>query len=135
MKTFYSPAHLAHDPPEEFEMGRMNPAVEIPARAERVKACIEQRDIGPIEAPGEFGSEPILRVHDSDLVGFLGEAHDHWIEKYGEDAPAAIPSAWPARGLKERRSGHIESRLGTYAFDTATPIVKGTWNAARAAAN
>jgi acetoin utilization deacetylase AcuC-like enzyme len=135
MKTFYSDAHLRHDPPEEFEMGRLHPAVEIPLRAERVKASIIQRDLGPVMAPEEFGDEPILRVHDSDLVTFLGEAHDHWREKYGDDAPAAIPSAWPARGLKERRSGHIESRLGTFAFDTATPIVKGTWAAARAGAN
>ncbi len=135
MKTFYSDAHLKHDPPEEFEMGRMAPAVEVPERAERVRACLEQRDIGPILRPVEFGNEPVLRVHDSDLVAFLAEAHDHWREKYGENAPAAIPSAWPSRGHKQRRTGHIESRLGTFAFDTATPIVKGTWAAAKAGAN
>ncbi len=32
MKTFYSPAHLDHAPPQEFESGKMNPAVEVPAR-------------------------------------------------------------------------------------------------------
>ena len=30
MKVFYSPAHLEHAPPEEFEGGRMAPAVEVP---------------------------------------------------------------------------------------------------------
>jgi acetoin utilization deacetylase AcuC-like enzyme len=33
------------------------------------------------------------------------------------------------------RDGDIESRLGSYTFDTATPILKGTWRAARSAAN
>src|SRR5262249_52320729 len=130
MKTFYSDAHLAHDPPQEFEAGRLAAAVEIPERAERVRRGIIQRDIGPILDASDFGDEPIMRVHDGDLVRFLSEAHDHWREKYGEDAPAAIPSAWPSRGHKQRRTGHIESRLGTFAFDTATPIVKGTWAAA-----
>ncbi len=135
MKTFYSPAHLEHAPPQEFEGGRMNPAVEVPQRAERVRAEIERRGIGPILAPTEFGMAPIARVHDAGLVSFLGEASQLWRKRYGEDAPPAIPSAWPARGFRARPQGDVESRLGNYAFDTATPIVKGTWSAALAAAN
>src|SRR5471030_1306298 len=135
MKTFYASAHLQHAPSLEFEGGRMNPAVEVPARAERVRAEIERRAIGPILPPDDFGMEPIARVHDPGLVRFLGEASTLWHKRYGQDAPPAIPSAWPARGLRDRFEGDVESRLGTYAFDTSTPIVKGTWNAALAAAN
>jgi acetoin utilization deacetylase AcuC-like enzyme len=135
MKTFYSPAHLEHAPPEEFEGGRLNPAVEVPARAEKVRAEVERRKLGPILAPEDFGMEPIARVHDAGLVRFLGEASELWRKHHGEDAPPAIPSAWPARGLRSRPEGDIESRLGTYAFDTATPIVKGTWRAALSAVN
>lgn len=135
MKTFYAPAHLDHAPPEEFEGGKMNPAVEVPARAERVKAEVERRKLGPIIAPKDFGIAPVERVHDAGLVTFLGEASELWRKRYGEDAPPAIPSAWPARGLRNRFEGDVESRLGTYAFDTATPIVKGTWAAALSAAN
>ena len=133
MKTFYSPAHLAHAPKEEFEAGKLSPAVEVPARAENVKARIEQRKIGPVLAPREFGSEPILRVHDPELVGFLGVVYDEWIERYGAEAAAAIPSAWPARGMRGHVAPDVESRLGSFTFDTATPITKGTWSAARAA--
>jgi len=46
-----------------------------------------------------------------------------------------VPSAWPARGLRTQLHGHIEARLGSYTFDTATPILRGTWEAARNAAN
>jgi acetoin utilization deacetylase AcuC-like enzyme len=78
---------------------------------------------------------PVARVHDAGLMRFLGEASTLWRKRYGEDAPPAIPSAWPARGLRDRFEGDVESRLGTYAFDTSTPIAKGTWSAALAAVN
>jgi len=135
MKTFYSPAHDGHAPTHEFEGGRLVPAVEIPARAEAVRARIAERRIGSIAAPTEFGHEPVLRVHDAGLVHFLTHAYGEWTKANGAEAPDALPSAWPARGLRERRDGDVESRLGSYVFDTATPIGKGTWAAARAAAN
>ncbi|HEX3808121.1 MAG TPA: histone deacetylase family protein [Rhizomicrobium sp.] len=135
MKTFYSSAHLAHAPREEFEQGRLTPAVEIPERVERVKARIEDRKLGPVLAPAEFGAEPALRIHDPAFVQFLTDAYTDWRKAYWRDESDAIPSTWPARGLRERRGGDIESRLGSYCFDTATPITKGTWEAARAGVN
>ena len=133
MKTFYSPVHVGHAPKEEFEQGRLSPAVEIPERALRVLARLEERKVGPILAPSAFGDQPILRIHDSAFVRFLDQAHDNWRAKYPNDNADAIPSTWPARGLRDRRHGDIESQLGSYCFDTATPIVKGTWAAARMA--
>jgi len=133
MKTFYSPAHLEHAPKLEFERGTLSPAVERPERAERVKAEIERRRLGPVLPPREFPDDAIFRVHDAGFVKFLEGAHGEWAKTYGESD--AMPSVWPARTLRERRSGDIESALGSYSFDTATAITKGTWKAARAAAN
>ena len=133
MKTFYSPAHLGHIPAQEFEGGRLLPAVEIPSRAEAVRARIEERKLGPILAPTSFDDAPILRVHDGGLVSFLGDAFAQWQKAYGPKALAALPSRWPAPGLSARRAPDIESRLGTFAFDAGTPIMRGTWEAARAA--
>lgn len=135
MKTFYSPAHLGHAPKEEFEQGRLVPAVEIPERAERVKARIAARKLGPILAPADFGHEPIARVHDAAFTQFLCGAYDEWRKTYWRDSTDAFPSAWPARGLRTRHDGHIEAKLGSYCFDTATPIGKGTWEAARMGVN
>lgn len=135
MKTFYSAAHLSHAPKEEFEQGRMAPAVEVPERVECVKARIEARKIGPVLAPSEFGNEPALRVHDPAFVQFLTDAYTDWRKKYWRENNDAIPSTWPARGLREQRNGDIESRLGSYCFDTATPITKGTWDAAHMGMN
>ncbi len=135
MKTFYSPVHLDHDPQVQFEGGQLLPAVEIPVRAEKVRVALQARRIGPIVAPTPFDDAPILRVHDAGLVGFLGTAYDEWIERYGKEARPAIPSAWPAHGLRDGRKGDIEARLGSYAFSADTPIVRGTWPAAREAVN
>jgi acetoin utilization deacetylase AcuC-like enzyme len=133
MKTFYSPDHRNHAPAQEFEGGRLTPAVEVPERAERVRARLAERKLGTIVAPSPFGDDTILKVHDAGLVAFLAEAFAEWRKRYGEKALAAIPSAWPSRGMKDRRAGDIESSLGSYSFDTATPIMKGTWSAARQA--
>src|SRR5947207_2648978 len=135
MKTFYSATHLAHRPAQEFERGRLAPAVEVPERAERVRQRIEERKLGPLVAPSQFDDEAILAVHDAGMVSFLEDAHAKWRKHYGEDAPDAIASAWPARGMSARSSGEVESQLGSYTFDTATPITRGTWTAARDAAN
>jgi acetoin utilization deacetylase AcuC-like enzyme len=134
MKTFYAHEHQGHAPYMEFEQGRMAPAVETPARAEAVRARIEAKKLGPILPQKSFDDAVITRVHDRAFVEFLTGAHAAWAERYGEKTEA-IPSCWPARGLRERRQGDIESRLGSYCFDTATPINKGTWTAARAAAD
>jgi acetoin utilization deacetylase AcuC-like enzyme len=135
MKTFYSPIHLGHAPKEEFDGGRLTPAVEVPERVERVKTRILERKLGPVLAPEEFGPEAIARVHDAAFVQFLTGAYDDWRKMHWRDTMDAIPSSFPMRGLRERRGGDIESQLGSYCFDTATPITRGTWEAARTGVN
>jgi acetoin utilization deacetylase AcuC-like enzyme len=135
MKTIYSPAHLDHAPKFEFETGRLVPAVEIPERVERVRARIEERKLGAILPPQEFADDIILKIHDPAFVNFLGRAYDDWRRTYWKDDADAIPSAWPVSGMRASREGHIEARLGSYTFDTATPITRGTWSAARTGAN
>ncbi len=98
MKTFYSPAHKSHAPKDEFEAGRLSPAVEVPERAERVRAEIERRKLGPVLPPQYFGDQAILRVHASPFVAFMGSAYDEWRKRYPKDTADALPSAWPARG-------------------------------------
>ena len=132
MKTFYTPAHLVHAPSFEFEAGRLSPAVEVPERAERVRARIEARKLGPILAPGEFGNEPALRVHDPAFVQFLGEPIGEWRGLYPGDTarclslrlagaraarPAATatskPSSAPMPSIRRRRSPRAAGRRRT----------------------
>lgn len=138
MKTFYSEQHSAHVPLEEFEAGRMTPAVEVPERVETVRRRVVSRGLGPILAPADFGSAPALRVHDRAFVSFLETAYARWTEIHpGVDA---IPSVFsplisapgrPDAGLRENVLAH----LGHYCFDTGTPLTRGSWSAASAAVN
>ncbi|MFO1236186.1 MAG: histone deacetylase family protein [Alphaproteobacteria bacterium] len=135
MKTVYSPLHLAHAHAHEFEGGQLIPAKDVPARAELVLDAVRARGLGPIVEPLHFGMEPVLRVHAAEFVHMLEQAWPRWVAKYGYEVREAFPSAWPARGMSPARVEDIEAQLGYYGFDTATPIVAGTWTAARQAAD
>ncbi|BCW90308.1 Acetylpolyamine amidohydrolase 2 [Alphaproteobacteria bacterium SO-S41] len=135
MKTVYSPLHLSHAHAHEFEGGQLIAAKDVPARAELVLDAIRGRGIGPVLAPQHFGNVPILRVHTAEFIHVLEQAWARWVGKHGYDNREAFPSAWPARGMAPKHIEDIEAALGYYAFDTATPIVAGTWTAARHAAD
>lgn len=134
MRTFYTDAHSLHAPLAEFEAGRLAPAVEVPARVDDILREIKSRDLGDILTPQHFSAEPILRVHDPEFVQFLEVAYERWKKRNGSDT-AAFPSSWPGRHLRALPTENIEAQLGYYTFDTATPILPGTWAAARAAVN
>src|SRR4029077_14464270 len=97
-----------------------------PERAERVRAEIERRKLGPILSPRSFGDAPILQVHDGRFVSFLRSAYADWRMRYRADTADAIPSAWPARGMRFN-AGDVESRLGSYGSATPTPLTGGTF--------
>ena len=134
-----SDAHRAHAGLIELSGGREIPCWESPERAEAIEAALRQSGSFAFEEPNEHGRAPILAVHDADLV----EVFEHaWTDALA--AGAADPSRpWipdtyllaPYRGPmgpgELPAGGH--HRLGAYLFDTATPLVAGTWSAALAA--
>lgn len=132
-----SDAHLAHDGLVEIERGRAIPGYEVPARAVEIERALAEAGGYRFEEPTEHGTEPILAVHDPALLEVLATA---W-----EDALAAgltdgtrplipgtfLTTAYAAgHGTRLPGPGH---RLAAYTFDTATPIVAGTYHAARVA--
>ncbi len=90
MKSFYSPVHLEHALTPDC-------AVELPERAENVRAELEARKLGPILQAGSFPDDAILKVHRPELLAAF------------QGAPAGS------------------------AFDPDTPILRGTYAAARSA--
>ena len=89
--------------------------------------------------PTEHGEAPITAVHDPGLLRFLSEA---WAEArrvnhpYDFLAPEMIASAAITEGMSarfRRETPRIEGRAAYWALDTSTPIVAGTYPAARAA--
>ena len=134
-----SDAHLAHAGLIELSGGREIRCWESPDRALAIEAGLREDGGFAFEAPTEHGRQPILAVHDADMV----EVFEHaWADALAAGASdgsrpwipdtyllAAYPGPMTLGSLPAAR----HQRLGAYLFDTATPIVAGTWGAARAA--
>jgi acetoin utilization deacetylase AcuC-like enzyme len=139
MRAVYSPLHLGHDIVTETVMGVAIPANEVAERAERIRAALVADGGFTLEAPSDHGDAPIAAVHDPGLVRFLAEAWGAMVRE-GIDRPALIPEtiatwrAWEGMGDAVRREPPaMNGRSGFWALDTSTPIVAGTYAAARGA--
>ena len=138
MQVVYSPAHLEHDPKTETVMGAAIPANEVGERAERIRAALAADGGFPISPPTDHGTAPIAAVHDEGLIRFLAEAWSD-LQAQGVRRDAVVAEGFNVRALTEGMSasvaepGAISGRTGYWSFDTSTPIVAGTYAAARAA--
>jgi len=132
-----SDAHLAHDGLVEVERGRVIPGYEVPARAVEIERALVEAGGYRFEEPTEHGDEPILAVHDPALLEVLAAAWDEAVAAGLTDGTEPlIPGTFLTAGFA---AGHATGlpgpghRLFAYTFDTATPIVAGTYHAARVA--
>ncbi len=137
MQVVYSPAHRAHAPSTEVDQGQVLAHYEVPARAEEIRrALADDPSSFTLVAPTEHGDGPITAVHDPGLVAFLAEAWSA-VQREG-DHPEAMPDTFvhPAiragMGPAPRPAGAL-ARMGYWCFETMTPVVEGTYAAARAA--
>jgi acetoin utilization deacetylase AcuC-like enzyme len=142
MRAVYTPGHLGHDPVKETIMGEAMPAYEVPERAERIRGALVADGGFDVVEPNEHGLDPILAVHDPGLVRFLEEA---WAQgrREGLVRSGLIPDTFQVRGLSEgfgpeserliREPASVLGQTGRWALDSTTPIVAGTYRAARGA--
>lgn len=137
MRVVHSPAHLRHDPGFEVEHGLLVGHHELPVRAERVVAALAADDRFAVTAPDEWGTAPVEAVHDAGLVAFLGRA---WADFQREVRPQreVFPDVFEHRRLRDGMGDGPEPAsvlggLGRWCFEMATPLVEGTYGAARGA--
>ena len=131
-----SDAHLAHDGLIELSGGREIPYWESPNRAVAIEAALRAAGSFSFEEPTAHGRDPILAVHDADMV----ETFEHaWADANAAGATDGSRPWFPDTYLLRAYQGPMtlgglpdgrHHRLGAYLFDTATPIVAGTWGAA-----
>jgi acetoin utilization deacetylase AcuC-like enzyme len=137
VRVVYSPRHHLHDPDFEVTGGRRIPGYEVAARAESIRRALVDDPGFPFEPPRTFGIEPIRAVHDDGLIEYLENAWQDWRAR-GTGASAIVPDAFLHPGV---RAGMGETAVpsspcgqaGYYCFDTATPIVPGTYEVTRVA--
>jgi acetoin utilization deacetylase AcuC-like enzyme len=133
----YSPVHLQHDPATEVELGRSLGQYELPVRAEEIRRVLaSEPERFPFIEPTEHGVAPIEAVHDPGLAAYLATA---WEEVQHEQQLAEIfpdtfvhPAVREGMGAAPPPEG-AAARLGYWCFETMTPLVAGTYAAARGA--
>jgi acetoin utilization deacetylase AcuC-like enzyme len=135
----WTDAHRLHDPETAVWVGVSIPADELPKRAEAIRSALE--DAGaPIVPASAHPDEPLLAVHDPELVDFLRGAWEAWVAvRLPEDPgqPDVVGYIFPTpgflAGLEPRVPTALSARTGAYCYDTMTVVAEGTWEAARAA--
>jgi acetoin utilization deacetylase AcuC-like enzyme len=142
MKTFHNPHHARHQGHEEMFRGRMVPCHEVPARLDFVLTELQRRSLGELIAPTVSDAEvdaAIGAVHSARYLDFLASAWDEWVAMDPANAQRdALPSVWPLGNRHAFRTDvlpqNVAARLGVFAFDSGSPLMAGTWAAARGGA-
>jgi acetoin utilization deacetylase AcuC-like enzyme len=141
MKVVYDSAHLLHDPVTEVQCGIPMPMYEVPARAESIRAALAADGEFSFAEPTDHGLGPVTAVHQEGLVRFLEEAWSLW-RSHGGGASSMPPQYMPdtvlhpamreGMGPAPEPSGPV-GRIGYWCWETMTPLVPGSYRAARAA--
>ena len=137
VRVIYSPRHQLHDPDFEVTGGQRIPGYEVAARVESIHRTLASDSTFAFEAPTEHGIDPVRAVHDDGLIRYLETAWQDWRSR-GTGAPAIMPDAFLHPAV---RAGMGEvavpsspcGQAGYFCFDTATPIVSGTYEVTREA--
>ena len=137
MRVVYSAEHRRHEPRHEVADGGAIGIYETPARAETIRSALEAEGGFEIVEPTEHGTGPIVAVHDEAMLAYLEAAWRDWRES-GQEADEIFPDTFPLPAYREgmgpgRETRSPRGRIGRWCFDTATPMVEGTFPAARAA--
>lgn len=134
MKIVYNDRHRLHRGDKEMYRGQLVPCFEKPERADFVHAALKARKLGPILEPRQFAVAAIERVHAPRYIRFLEKAWDLWTAQ--GNTQDALPAVWPVRGFRDDiEPEHFSGKLGLYSYDSGTPLMAGTWTAAKLGAD
>jgi acetoin utilization deacetylase AcuC-like enzyme len=118
--------NAGHRPPFEVEGGELVPSQDVP---DRVPALLSGLTDQRIEEVRTAEIADLMAVHDLGYVTFLREACAALtLARQGDREPVLYPSVFPYRPGLAGRS--LKARMGQYCFDTYTPLLAGTFDAA-----
>jgi acetoin utilization deacetylase AcuC-like enzyme len=136
VKVVSTPAHLLHDNAIEVEWGIPQGHWEAPVRAEVIASALRADPAFDFIDPTDHGRSPIDAVHDPRLLDFLSTA---WADFQSvRHQREVFPDSFLHPALREDMSpapepAEIHAKLGYWCFESMTPLVEGTYAAARAA--
>ena len=136
MISLFSELHALHAPEHEFFRGERVPCFESPARANFVRNELAVRG-HELRAPHVDSTAVLQQVHTPRYLAFLQSAWSEWLALDAANAARQpFPSVWPVRTLRsDVEPANFVARLGLYSMDNGSPMVAGTWAAARAGAD
>ncbi len=125
--------HEGHDPPYELNAGRM--VAPVPERPERIEVIADALVAAgfPTHPCATHDDDVLDGVHDAHMVAFLRDGYAAWRAAGGPEVMIADTFRSPAWAAGGRRPRSPLGALGWYCTDTATPLVAGSYAAARAA--
>ncbi len=137
MKTFYNHHHTQHQGKVEMFRGALVPCFEVPARADHVLAELQRRPVGAVLQPQVFDDTVLNQIHSARYLRFLQTVWSQWLALDPANADKDIlPSVWPGRTLRDDiEPDNFSAKVGMYSFDSGSPLMAGTWVAARAGAD
>ena len=136
MITFFSEQHLLHAPEYEFFRGERVPCFESPQRATYVQKALLVRE-HELRNPNVDSTGVLAQVHTSRYLAFLQSAWSQWLALDPANAERQpFPSVWPVRSLRsDLEPDNFIAKLGLYSMDNGSPLVAGTWAAAKVGAD
>jgi acetoin utilization deacetylase AcuC-like enzyme len=139
MKLFFAEIQAAHRPQQYMVHGRIVAPFERPERVVALLAALQPLGLQPTE-PGDFGLDPVTRVHSDDYVVFLEEAYDRFMQ-LSNHGPEVLPNVHPYLGAEAGfgargapRPTGILGRAGWYIGDLSCAMMADTYAAAYASA-
>ncbi len=136
MISFFSHQHHLHAPEYEFSRGERVACFESPERADFVHAALLAAG-HEIRTPNVDSTAVLQQVHTPRYLAFLESAWAQWLAvDVGNATRQPFPSVWPVRTLRsDLEPQNFTAKLGLYSMDNGSPLVAGTWAAAKAGAD
>ena len=136
MISFFSHQHHLHAPEYEFFRGERVACFESPERADFVHAALLAAG-HEIRTPNVDSTAVLQQVHTPRYLAFLESAWAQWLAvDVGNATRQPFPSVWPVRTLRsDLEPQNFTAKLGLYSMDNGSPLVAGTWAAAKAGAD
>src|SRR5678816_890736 len=106
--------HRKHEPPfEVFDGGLRVPYLENPDRMDKILNALHGMDWAEIQAPRDFGLDPIVAVHDKAYLDFLASAWTEWLDSHPQDSSTLLPATFALR-RQPHKPKSILGRAGYY---------------------
>jgi acetoin utilization deacetylase AcuC-like enzyme len=129
VRVFDAGPNSGHRPPFEVDGGLRVPPSDVPERVEVLRAGLASVPEVRFEEPTLLDPAALSPLHDAGYIAFLREACAELAAARTPDRqPALYPSVFPYRSGQRGRC--LRARMGEFCFDTYTPLLPGTFDAA-----